>query len=129
MENPTNPGFVMALRRGARKRCPRCGEGALFRGWFELRERCSVCALVFEPTPGDTWGFWVFMDRLFLFAAIVLLFFGFRPQGWPGRIVFLAAVAVPLVATMPHRLGIATAVDWFWRSRSETGSGPIDRRP
>ncbi len=90
----------------------------MFGGWFTLRDRCDDCDLVFEPSPGDTWGFWVFMDRIFLFVALVGLYFGVRPQGWGGRILFIAAVAVPLVWTMPQRLGLAVALDWFWRSRS-----------
>ena len=83
-----------------------------------MRERCASCELVFEPEPGDTWGFWVIMDRLFLLAAMVLLFFGFRPATFHGRMLFLASVAIPLVVTMPHRQGIATALDWILRSRS-----------
>jgi uncharacterized protein (DUF983 family) len=114
--SPASP--LQALLRGARRRCPRCGEGALFERWFTMRERCASCDLVFEPTAGDTWGFWVLMDRMFLLAAMVLLFFGFRPETWEGRTLFLLGVAIPLVATMPHRQGIAIALDWIVRSRS-----------
>ena len=83
-----------------------------------MHERCAACDLVFEPTSGDTWGFWVVMDRLFLLAAMVLLFFGFRPETWQGRTLFLAGVAAPLILTMPHRQGIATALDWVLRTRA-----------
>lgn len=38
--------------RGARLRCPRCGEGALFTGFFSMHTRCPHCALVFEREPG-----------------------------------------------------------------------------
>ena len=98
-----------------RRRCPRCGRGRLFQGWYRLEERCSECELVFEPKPGDTWGFWVFGDRIFLFVAMVGLFFGIRPEGWAARIVFILAIAVPLIWTMPNRQGAAVALDYLLR--------------
>jgi uncharacterized protein (DUF983 family) len=41
-----------AISRAARLRCPRCGEGALFRGAFSMLERCPHCHLTFEREPG-----------------------------------------------------------------------------
>ena len=38
------PGFAT--------RCPRCGEGMLFRGWFRMRSQCDWCGLVYEREPG-----------------------------------------------------------------------------
>jgi uncharacterized protein (DUF983 family) len=40
------------LSRAMRLRCPRCGEGRLFSGWFEMRPDCSSCQLKYERAPG-----------------------------------------------------------------------------
>ncbi len=40
------------LTRGARLRCPRCGEGLLFAGFFSMHTQCSHCALTFEREQG-----------------------------------------------------------------------------
>lgn len=32
----------------ARRRCPRCGEGAIFRALFSMNEHCPVCGLDFD---------------------------------------------------------------------------------
>lgn len=40
------------LLRGLRLRCPRCGQGKLFRGWFSMHERCPQCRLKYERAPG-----------------------------------------------------------------------------
>ena len=32
-----------ALKRGFRGRCPRCGEGKLFRSFLKVNEQCPVC--------------------------------------------------------------------------------------
>jgi uncharacterized protein (DUF983 family) len=42
-----------AMRRGLRGRCPRCGEGKLFRAFLKVDDHCSVCALDFTPHRAD----------------------------------------------------------------------------
>ena len=42
-----------AMRRGFRGRCPRCGEGKLFRAFLKVDNNCSVCGLDFTPHRAD----------------------------------------------------------------------------
>ena len=42
-----------ALRRGLRGRCPRCGEGKLFRAFLKVDDACSVCGQDFTPHRAD----------------------------------------------------------------------------
>ncbi|HEY7843268.1 MAG TPA: DUF983 domain-containing protein [Bradyrhizobium sp.] len=42
-----------ALKRGFRCRCPRCGEGKLFRAYLKVDNSCSVCGLDFTPHRAD----------------------------------------------------------------------------
>jgi uncharacterized protein (DUF983 family) len=42
-----------ALKRGFRGRCPRCGEGKLFRAFLKVDDHCSVCELDFTPHRAD----------------------------------------------------------------------------
>jgi uncharacterized protein (DUF983 family) len=51
-ELPTTVSAREALRRALRLRCPRCGRGVLFDGWFAMRETCDACGLRFEREPG-----------------------------------------------------------------------------
>ena len=116
--------IVIALRRGLRKRCPHCGQGRLFAGWRHL-ERCSVCGLVFERNPGDTWAFTIIGDRLPVAAIIVLLYFGF---GRSHRILGLTAFAVMvvlLVLTAPNRWGVGIALHYLSRVFSPDPADPI----
>lgn len=46
------PQFETLLWRGLRLRCPRCGEGHLFRGLIRMPKRCPVCGLLFDRAPG-----------------------------------------------------------------------------
>jgi uncharacterized protein (DUF983 family) len=42
-----------ALKRGFRGRCPRCGQGKLFRAFLKVDDHCSVCQLDFTPHRAD----------------------------------------------------------------------------
>jgi uncharacterized protein (DUF983 family) len=42
-----------AIKRGFRGRCPRCGEGKLFRAFLKVDNNCSVCGLDFTPHRAD----------------------------------------------------------------------------
>jgi uncharacterized protein (DUF983 family) len=112
---PSRSGFIgRALWRGLRKRCPHCGQGLLFSGWSHLG-RCSICGLVFEPHPGDTWAFTVFGDRLPIGAMIVLIYFGVvRSHRMLGLALLVALVAL-VVWTAPNRWGVGIALHYLSR--------------
>src|ERR1700747_284452 len=42
-----------AMKRGFRSRCPRCGQGKLFRAFLKVDDHCSVCGLDFTPHRAD----------------------------------------------------------------------------
>ena len=42
-----------AMKRGFRGRCPRCGEGKLFRAFLKVDNNCPVCGLDFTPHRAD----------------------------------------------------------------------------
>jgi uncharacterized protein (DUF983 family) len=54
--HPTEASGTVALVRGLRKRCPRCGERRIFEGWFSLRTLCPRCSLRFEEEEGGFLG-------------------------------------------------------------------------
>ncbi|MCP4250193.1 MAG: DUF983 domain-containing protein [bacterium] len=133
---PASPNLRLsvALLRGVRQRCPRCGRGRLFRRWFTLHDHCPACGLRFELSGGDTWGFWIIGDRVFIAAIIILLVLGCLPQGLMGRVLFGALTLFALIWTMPHRQGICTALDYYtrvrWRDLAEpdpSSNAPTDR--
>jgi uncharacterized protein (DUF983 family) len=44
--------MLILLSRGLRLRCPVCGRGKLYRGWFKMYDQCPVCHFTYEREAG-----------------------------------------------------------------------------
>jgi uncharacterized protein (DUF983 family) len=122
---PLRPPVRVVLGRGMRGRCPRCGEGRLFQRWVETFERCSECHLLYQRNYGDIWMFTNIMDRVPILFGIAAVFFGFRATNLVTGSLFLAALAIPMIATVRHRQGLALALDYLWRVHLKDPSDEI----
>ncbi|HEX3582381.1 MAG TPA: DUF983 domain-containing protein [Thermoanaerobaculia bacterium] len=120
---PRPHNIRQTLLRGLRRRCPRCGEGELFRRWLEIHERCPHCDLVYQPDYGDTWFFLIITDRIPLLFGIAVVYFGFTMETWLAPVGFFFAMAVPLIATVRQRQGMAIALDYLVREWTGQASG------
>jgi uncharacterized protein (DUF983 family) len=115
---------LATIRRGLRRRCPRCGEGQLFQGWNRLRESCPVCGLRYEERSGDTW-FFMYMTTAGLTGVLVVVMFLVRPRVvWLGQLAVLAAAVVVIGLSLPYRKGIAVALDYLIERRVTPSSRP-----
>ena len=119
---------VTALSRGLGKRCPHCGQGALFAGWARHLERCSVCGLVYERNPGDTWAFTVIGDRLPIAATIAIIYFGVVRAHRALGLTMLVLLGLVLVATAPNRWGAGIALHYLSRVLWPDPDDPIPPR-
>jgi uncharacterized protein (DUF983 family) len=117
--------ILTALRRGLSKRCPHCGQGAIFAGWSHHLERCSVCGLVYERNPGDTWAFTVIGDRVPIAGIIVLVYFGYGRSHHVLGLVTFVVIGVLLVWTAPNRWGVGIALHYLSRIVWPDPSDPV----
>ena len=98
-----------ALRRGLRRRCPHSGEGRLFSGWYHL-ERCTVCGLIYERNPGDTWAFTIVGDRLPVAVIIAIIYFGVARSHPAWGVATFLVLGAWLIWTAPNRWGVGIAL-------------------
>ena len=97
----------------------------MFQGWARHLDRCSVCGLVYERNPGDTWAFTIFGDRVPVAAIIILIYFGFgRAHPALGLATFLAIAAI-LIWTSPNRWGVGIALHYVTRVLWPDPSDPV----
>ncbi|MGZ4807879.1 MAG: hypothetical protein ACXV7D_00995 [Thermoanaerobaculia bacterium] len=123
----TRPRIGEVLRRGMRRKCPRCGEGELFRRGIAIHERCSQCHLLYQRDRGDTLMFMFITDRIPILFGIAAVYFGFRSTNWMVASAFLLALVTPMIATIRQRQGIALALDYLSRVYMPDPSDEIHR--
>jgi uncharacterized protein (DUF983 family) len=83
-----------SISRGLRGRCPRCGDGALFRGFLTLRPRCDSCGLDYGfADAGDGPAIFVILLGGFVvvFAALIVEVL-YRPPFWLHAVLWLPLI-------------------------------------
>jgi uncharacterized protein (DUF983 family) len=119
------PTLRRALARGWRRRCPRCGQGALFQKWITLHDRCPVCDLQYLENQGDLWGYLLLIDRaLFIFPLIVVIYLRVYNPHSLWFYGFVVALIGGLLYTLPHRNGLGVGLEYYRRVRRQTTDAP-----
>ena len=95
---------------GLRARCPRCGEGALFRSGLVLREKCERCGLsyAFADSGDGPAVFAIFILGFVVLAGALLVEFRIGPPVWVH--VVLWGALTPLLAIGLLRVLKATLI-------------------
>lgn len=116
--HPNAPGtMTQAFKRGLAGRCPRCGEGALFDGWYDIRRFCAACDFELEPVSGDTWGFMYVTSIAFIGVFVIGLVLFKPPVSTWGRVAMVATALGLAIATLPKRKGVAIALHYLLETR------------
>ena len=105
---PARVPIGTALRRAVALRCPRCGQGDLFAGWFAMHETCAACGLRFEREQG------YFVGAIYVnYAVTAVVCLG-------GPIALDVAIGIPVWAQLVVASVLATLVPlvFFRYSRS-----------
>lgn len=96
--------------RGLRLRCPVCGHGKLFAGYFTMHPRCESCGVGFAREHGQWVGS---LDINTLVSALILMAgVGFGPL-WSLKtslIVWCSAAVLVPIATFRFSRGLWTAI-------------------
>lgn len=109
------------LRRGLRKRCPHCGEGAVLDERERLRHHCEHCGYEFERRGGDLFFFLYVGAGAITFVFIVVMYtFRIWSYGWEVRLPYLLLGIGTMIGLMSRRMGVAVALDYLSRVLFET---------
>src|ERR1700730_5756081 len=106
-----------AMKRGFRCRCPRCGEGKLFRAFLKVDNNCSVCGLDYTPHRADD-----------LPSTLVLVIFGpnlipiilwietdYAPPVWLQLSIYLPLTLIASLALLQPVKGAVVGLQWALR--------------
>lgn len=92
---------VSPYTAGLSGKCPRCGQGALFKGYLGLRSECTVCGLDYaKADSGD--GPAVFVIFIVGFLGVIVAFM--------ARYVFFASILASLLISAVLSLAMILAL-------------------
>jgi uncharacterized protein (DUF983 family) len=108
------PTVAPLVSRGLRLRCPRCGEGPIFRRWWTYTEyrECPRCGLAYDP-KGESLGF-MYLSTAMLTGVMFIVLIALPPKNLGSYRIGLVASALALYGiTLPFRKGLAIALNYF----------------
>ena len=125
-----NP-FLLGLWRGARGRCPNCGEGRLFRAYLKVAPQCAACGHDNAQYRADDAG--PYFTILLVGHLVVgpMLFFPFiwrAPIGWALGVTMPTVAGLTLLL-LPVVKGSVVGVLWSMNRNRREGDSPAGVAP
>ena len=102
------------IRRGLSRRCPTCGQGALFRGFLKVRQDCPVCGANNGAYPSDDMP--PYLTIAIVGHVVIPLFMwvdhAFTPPLWIEFATWVPLTALLAIALLPFVKGGAIGLCW-----------------
>lgn len=114
--------FFLLVGRALLLRCPFCGRGKLFRGFFAMHEGCASCGRSFEREPGFFLGSIYFnygLTALVVAIAYPTLLFGYGLPETPLLIGMAAFTLLCPILFFRHARSLWLAFDQFADPREQ----------
>ena len=116
---------VSPLVAGIACRCPRCGEGKLFRGFLALQPRCDKCGLDYSfADSGDGPAVFVIFFAGFLVVGLALVVeFAYQPPFWLHALLWGPLILLTTLAPLRPLKGLMIALQYH----HQAAEGRLDR--
>ena len=115
--NPERP-LSFPILTGLAGRCPRCGEGKLFRGFLQLRRRCDSCGLDYGfADPGDGPAvFAIFIGGFIVVAAALIVEFAYQPPYWLHAALWAPLILIVTLGPLRLLKGLLIALQYHHKA-------------
>jgi uncharacterized protein (DUF983 family) len=115
-DHPTSLGESIA--RGLRGRCPRCGEGALFHHFLQVRPRCERCGLDLAfADAGDGPAVFVILIAGFIVAGAALITeVKYAPPLWVHALLWAPLAVLVCVGPLRPLKGLMIALQYRFQA-------------
>ena len=103
-----------AMKRGFRGRCPRCGEGKLFRAFLKVDNNCAVCGLDFTPHRADDLPAYlviVIVGHIVVPTALIIET-NFSPPVWLQLAIYLPLTLFASLTLLQPVKGTVVGLQW-----------------
>ena len=122
---------VQSMWRGARCRCPACGEGRIFRAYLKVNDYCPECGEALYHQRADDAPPYVV---IFIVGHIIIgLLLGvekaFQPELWVHMVLWLPLTAILSLALLPPVKGALIGLQWAIKMHGFDPSSPEALEP
>lgn len=128
----SEPTMAVTLARGARCRCPACGEGRLFRKYLKVADACPACGEALHHHRADDMPAYIVMSIVGHIVVGGVLWAEFR-YGWPVWLhlsLWLPLTVVLTLALLQPVKGFIVALQWALRMHGfGLSRGPLIATP
>lgn len=124
--------IVTAMARGARRTCPNCGNGRLFRAYLKVADNCPACgeALYHQRTDdAPPWAVMLIVCHIVV-AGVLAVEKTWSPDFWVQIAIWFPVTIALCLALLPVIKGMFVGLQWSLRMHGfGTGPDPSDPQP
>jgi uncharacterized protein (DUF983 family) len=103
-----------AMVRGFFGRCPKCGEGKLFRAFLKVTDNCPACGEPFHHQRADDFPAYIVIVLVghIVVPLVLLAETGWAPPTWVHMLIWPALVAVMTLGLLQPVKGAIVGLQW-----------------
>ena len=120
-----------AMKRGFMCRCPRCGEGKLFRAFLKVGNNCSACGLDYTPHRADDLPAYLVIIIVGHIVVPVVLWVetNYSPAIWLQMAIYLPFTFISSLLLLQPVKGAVVGFQWALRMHGFDENAPSDIPP
>ena len=106
-----------AMRRGVMRRCPRCAEGRILKGYLKVRDNCPSCGEAFHQHRADDGPAYltILLVGHLMAPFIHIVFTRFRPDPLFMALLFSGVCVALSLFLLPRLKGMIVGIQWARR--------------
>ncbi|MBR1146907.1 DUF983 domain-containing protein [Bradyrhizobium sp. AUGA SZCCT0222] len=120
-----------AMKRGFMCRCPRCGEGKLFRAFLKVDDHCKTCGLDYTPHRADDLPAYLVIVIVGHIVIPVVLWVetNYSPAIWLQMAIYLPFTFLSSLLLLQPVKGAVVGFQWALRMHGFDENAPSDIPP
>ena len=120
-----------AMKRGFMCRCPRCGQGKLFRAFLKVDDHCTTCNLDYTPHRADDLPAYLVIIIVGHIVVPVVLWVetNYSPAIWLQMAIYLPFTFISSLLLLQPVKGAVVGFQWALRMHGFDENAPSDIPP
>jgi uncharacterized protein (DUF983 family) len=122
---PPRP-LVQSVLRGARCRCPNCGEGPIFRAYLKVADECPVCGEELDHHRADDAPAYIviFIVCHLVVSLLLAVEMAYKPEVWVHLVLWIPMTIIVSLVLLPVIKGALVGMQWALYMHGFTPGSP-----